>query len=198
MTSRAALGVREHSGWAIVVAVAGEVGTGSVIERRRISLLAPGMPTEPYHAAVGVPLDVAPSLLRDSYESARDCARKELVRVIGDLRDRGYDVTALGCGVSAAPVRVPIERLLKSHPLLHGAEGDLFRDAVADAAEALGLAQVRTPWKEVWGQLAAALGSDARETVTQLGAGLGPPWASDEKEACAAAWLALLVHGRGD
>ncbi|MEX1103974.1 MAG: hypothetical protein WED87_06975, partial [Dehalococcoidia bacterium] len=96
-----------------------------------------------------------------------------------------------------SPVRVPLERVLKAHPLLHASEGDLFRDAVAEAAEGLGLAVSRSPWKELWAQAGAELGGlDARELVARMGAGLGPPWASDQKEACAAAVLALALDRR--
>ncbi len=196
MEAPAAIGIREHSGWAALVAIAGDPAP-AVIDRRRISLLALGMPGEAYHAAVGMPLEVARSRVREAFESARECARREIGTAVAALHQQGYEVTAIGCGVSPSPVRVPLERVLKAHPLLHASEGDLFRDAVAEAAGGLGLAVARVPWKELWAQAGAELdGIDVRDAVTQLGAALGPPWASDQKEACAAAWLALrLVAG---
>ncbi len=194
MSSPAAIGVRDHSGWAALVVVGGELGTPRVVDRRRISLLAPGMPFEPYHTVVGMPVEAARARLRESFESARECARRELSTVAAELRSSGYEATAVGCGVSASPVRVPLERVLKAHPLLHASTGDLYRDAVAEAVEGMGLAVSRVPWKELWTQVGAELGGiDVREAVAQLGASLGPPWASDQKEACAAALLALTL-----
>jgi hypothetical protein len=134
--------------------------------------------------------------LRESYESAQRRAREELAAAMAELSDKGYVVVAIGGGVSGAPVKVPLERILKAHPLLHASEGELFRDALAEAAESLGLAVRRVPWKEVWTQLAAEIGAEARGRVEGLGAGLGPPWAADQKEACAAAWLALVTFMR--
>ena len=189
--------MRDHSGWAALVAVAGDVRVPEVVDRRRISLLAPGMPFEPYHAAAGMPVEVARERLRESFESARECARRELAAALDELRGRGYVARALATGVSASPVRVPLERVLRAHPLLHASEGELFRDAVAEAAEGLGLAVTRVPWREVWAQAGAELGGiDVREAVAQIGAALGPPWAADQKEACAAAWLALALSNK--
>jgi hypothetical protein len=187
-----ALGIRDHSGWAALVALSGGIDAPAVIDRRRLWLLEPGMPTEPYHAVAGIPADVARPRLRESYESALRCARNELAGVVADLGTRGYEVLAMGGGVSGSPVKVPLERVLRAHPLLHASEGELFRDVLAEAAESLGLAVRRVPWKEVWAQLEGELGPvDGRARVNALGAALGPPWAADQKEACAAAWLAL-------
>src|SRR5712692_8847232 len=61
--TRAALGLRAHSGWAALVVVAGSLRSTAVlsvpsvpsapcvINRRRIELAAPGIPKQPYHAA---------------------------------------------------------------------------------------------------------------------------------------------------
>lgn len=189
---RAAIGIRDHSGWAAAVVVAGDPAVPVVLQRRRLSLLEPGMAAEPYHAVAAVPVELASARLRESYESALRCARDEIRLAVADLKATGHEVVAMGGGVSASPVRLPLERILKAHPLVHASEGELFRDALAEAAESLGLNVRRFPWKEIWPQLQAELGIDARERAHALGANLGPPWAADQKEAAAAAWLALL------
>jgi hypothetical protein len=191
---RAAIGIRDHSGWAAAIVLAGDIASPVVLERRRLWLMEPGMPTEPYHAVAALPVELASARLRESYESALRCARDEIRLAVADLKAAGHEVVAMGGGVSASPVRVPLERILKAHPLLHASEGELFRDVLAEAAESLGLNVRRFPWKEIWPQLEAEIGIDARDRVQALGANLGPPWAADQKEAAAAAWLALLPH----
>jgi hypothetical protein len=111
----------------------------------------------------------------------------ELAAVVAELERRGYAVTALGCGVSPSPVRVPLERVLKAHPLLHASEGDLFRDAVAEAAEGWGWRFAACHGKRSGLNFAASSVTSMRERVAKLGADLGPPWTSDQKEASAAA-----------
>ncbi len=197
MASSAVIGVRDHSGWAALVALSGGIDAPAVIDRRRLWLLESGMPAEPYHAVAGMPADVARPLLREAYESALRCARDELAGAVAQLGARGYEVVGMGGGVSGSPVKVPLERVLRAHPLLHASEGELFRDALAEAGESLGLAVRRVPWKEVWAQLEAELGPiDGRVRVNALGGAMGPPWAADQKEACAAAWLALASIAR--
>ena len=62
---RAAIGIRAHSGWAAVVAVAGDSGEVRVIDRRRIIVVDSDGPRakQPYHFAENLPLGEAQSHL---------------------------------------------------------------------------------------------------------------------------------------
>jgi hypothetical protein len=55
---RAALGVRMHSGWGVLVAVCGDAHSLEVIERRRIATTDQAMPgaKQPYHYAASLGL----------------------------------------------------------------------------------------------------------------------------------------------
>ena len=55
---RAALGIRMHSGWGVLVAVSGDADSLQVIDRRRIVTTDPGTPgaKQPYHYAAGIKL----------------------------------------------------------------------------------------------------------------------------------------------
>jgi len=190
----AALGIREHSGWGMLVVVVEQAAGLEVILRRKVALLADGLPREPFHAAARMSLDDAQRLVDAAYESARDCAAAALAEAREELTARDIAVRALGCGVGATPVRAPFAKVMTSHALLHASEGEMYRDAVAEAASAVGLAVARAPWKEMWAQAGAELGiaPDAlRDRIAALRAVIGPPWGSDEKEACVAGWLAL-------
>lgn len=145
-----------------------------------------------------MPLEEALSLVNAAEESARACARGALEAARAELGAAGHEVVAVGARIGMSPITAPFEKVMVSHALLHGSEGDMYRDAVADAAKRLGFAVSRAPWREVWSELGAEVGiaPDAlREQVAGMRAVAGAPWTSDEKEACAAAWLALVRHG---
>src|SRR5260370_42663941 len=73
MTS-AALGFRAHSGWAVVVAVAGSPLSPVVLHRQRVELVDSGLPKQPYHAAEPLELKKAEALANRSVDGARRLA----------------------------------------------------------------------------------------------------------------------------
>ncbi len=194
---KAALGLRAHSGWAALVAVAGTRGSIEVVDRRRIELSAskaPG-PKQPYHEAEGQKLEKARQIVTRYAEEAGRLATEEFRTVLADLKNRGHEV--VGCGLLLASGRpLPVlESILASHALIHSADGELFRDAVADAAKKHRLNLVRAKEKEVVAQAASSLRldpADLQSRVAGLGKTVGPPWTQDQKLAAIAAWLALV------
>ena len=85
-------------------------------------------------------------------------------------------------------------RALSAHAMLHAAEGELYRDALADAADALGLPVTLVPPRDTPRLGRRVLGcdeEDLRARLTELGRPFGPPWTRDHKDAVVAA-LALL------
>ena len=194
---KAALGLRAHSGWAALVAVAGTRGSIEVVDRRRIELSAsqaPG-PKQPYHEAEGQKLEKARQIVTRYAEQAGRLATEELRAVLADLKTRGHSV--VGCGLLLASGRpLPdLESILASHALIHSADGELFRDALAGAAKKHRLNLVRVKEKEVVGEAASRLhleATDLQSRVAGLGKTVGPPWTQDQKLAAIAAWLALV------
>jgi hypothetical protein len=88
--------------------------------------------------------------------------------------------------------------VLRSHALLHLAEGELYRGAICDAADARGLAVVPIDPKHGISETAHALGAAPEpfaQRLAALRAELGPPWQADHRLATAAALAAL--HGAG-
>jgi len=195
---RAGVGFREHTGWAAMVALGGGVTTPVVLARTRYELCQDDLPRGVYHAARRMDLDNADRLVRQVALTARDGAEWQLRRTIAELEATGYKV--VGTAV-AAPRQVPddLSEILGSHALVHTAEGQLFREALAGAARELGLAVTRFVQHELYEEAADHVGtSDAslRAQLTGLGRALGPPWQRDQKDAAAAAWLALASTGR--
>ena len=69
---RAAIGIRAHSGWAAVVAVAGDLGEVRIMDRHRIVVVDSDGPRgkQPYHFAENLPLSEAQSHLDRCKETA--------------------------------------------------------------------------------------------------------------------------------
>ncbi len=189
-----ALGLRAHSGWAALVAIAGSPGSPKVIERRRIELTAPGIVRQPYHAVEGLSLKKADHYIRRCISGTKLLARKAFRSVIKELEGNGYGVVA--CGVLLASGR-PLPKLvviLGSHPLLHTAEGELFRNALIHAGECCGLSITRVRERGLFASAESILGftaGDLQRRIAEMGRPIGPPWSQDQKFAALAAWLAL-------
>lgn len=196
MLTGAALGFRAHSGWAAVVALAGLVRSPAVVVRTRIELVGPGNPhaRQPYHAAAELELKQAEKLIAQCLKETKQMARQGLRILIKDLRKKGYEVS--GCCVLQASGRsLPaLEKILASHPLLHTAEGILFRHVLAHAGEHCKLPVAAVRERELFMQGTAKLRistDELQRRLTEMGKPFGPPWGQDEKFAALAAWLAL-------
>jgi len=189
----AAIGFRDHSGWAIAIAIGLELGgTPVLLERSRLTICPDNLPRQPYHAVAerGFPRDT----IRLVEEAALGSATDELARLRETLSTGGHDVVAAGIGHAAGSIPASLEAILRTHTLLHAAEGRLFREALAEAAAEIGLAVSRFLQRDVMSLAASAL--DAAPTaldahLTAIGKGAGPPWRKDHREAAAAAIIAL-------
>jgi hypothetical protein len=186
-----AIGFRNHTGWAVAVAVSAEP---LVRDRRRIELCDPALPWQAFHAASGLPIEEARQVVARVERSAAEAAERELLGLVQELGGQGHRIRSVAIPVTTSPVPQELSTVLGSHPLLHAAEGQLYREALAEAAQAAGLPMVRFTIKDLVADAAAALGcspTTVREIIAKLGQGLGAPWAKDQKDAATAALLAL-------
>lgn len=193
-----ALGLRAHSGWAALVAVAGPEETPVVVDRRRIALSGHGIPKQPYHAAENLALEKARDRIRLWLSGSRRLATQALREVVGKLRRDGHEV--VGCGLLLASGRPlpPLAAVLASHALIHTADGEHFREAIRHAAGRSKLPVTAVREKDVWARACAErlLAIDAlQREVRVLGKPLGAPWTQDQKLAALVAGIAL--HGAG-
>ena len=196
-TSPAAIGLRAHSGWAALVAVAGSLRSPAVLFRRRIELVDPAVTgaKQPYHEAEGKKLPKAREIIHRCSTDAKRLARKALQEAVAELQRSGHHVA--GCGLLLASGRPlpPLEAILASHALIHTADGELFRAALAGASEDAGVPVTRVREKELLARSAAGFRLSAEEIqrrVKEIGKPLGPPWTQDEKFAALVGWMALL------
>lgn len=191
---RAALGFRAHTGWAVVVGLAGPAGSPSVVCRRRLDLAPGRLRPDLYHAARALDLDQAAGLVRAGTEAAAAAAERAVRDVVSELAAAG--ARAPVSAVLTGTVRMPtaLQAILASHALLHAAEGALFREALMAASEASGMRVSAIPEREVRRLAGTALELAPEvldERLGAMGRAAGPPWRQDEKLAALAAWTAL-------
>jgi hypothetical protein len=194
--SPAVLGLRAHSGWAALVAVGGTAGAPQVLDRRRIEMADDPEAKQPYHAAEDLPLGEAQALLDRFARVARQRAAAGLGAALADLRADGYDVVGAIVLTASGKPRPGLEAILASHALIHTADGEHFRDALAFAGKQHRVAVARIREKDLAAQAARCLGQSApalQATVTAWGKALGPPWTQDQKLSALAAWLGLAL-----
>ena len=191
---RVAFGLKAHSGWAALVVLAKESGTYVVIDRRRIELVDERWAKQPYHAAEGCKPDIARDLVKRGVDSANRIALRELRSALTLEEKRGNKVVGCGVLVTDPMPGWTVDEILAVHFRMHKAEGVLFRDALAVAAEKCNVAVVRVQEKvlsEVAEKKLKMTSADLTRTITVLGKSVGAPWAKDQKEAAVAAMIAL-------
>jgi hypothetical protein len=192
----AALGLRAHSGWAALVALAGDGTSVEVIDRRCVEMTDPRRPLskQPYHAAEDLPLEKAAGLLDGYAKTARELADRALGQVVADLRGKGYRPVGSALLLASGRPLPKLEAILASHALIHAADGEHFRQALAVSCQARGLPLLRIAERELPRRAEATLKQPAarlQAAVGDLGRGLGPPWTEDQKLAALAAWVVL-------
>ena len=181
-----------HTGWAAAVLVGGTARKPVVVDRRRVTLCPETLPRQVYHAAQDMPPAKAALLVREVH-AAVDALTDEVLDELADIARPHGPLVAVG--VTGYPRDVPaLDSVLKSHALLHLAEGELYRGAICDAADQRGLTVVPIHPKDGIRETAHALGAAPEpfaRRLTDLRADLGAPWQADHKLATAAALAAL-------
>jgi hypothetical protein len=198
---RAALGFSVHTGWAALVALsAGSPAVASIeiLDRRTVQMIPGSDPEGPrfvYHAAAKLSPAAAERFVRESAERAASAATEALRAAAAELSARGHRAVAAGVVVGDGRPAPALDAILRSHALIHAAEGVLFRRAIRRASEALELRVAEIRAKELPARAAAALGiapAKLAERLSGIGRAAGRPWAKDQRDACLAACVALL------
>ena len=196
---KVAFGMKAHSGWAALVVLGARNRELLVIDRRRVELVEKDEASwakQPYHAAEPLNADDARKLVRRGIETARRIAVREMRAAIKRARQAGHEIAACAILMGDPMPDWTVDEILAVHFRMHKAEGVLFRDALARAAETCGLRFLGIPEKELDEQAERTLTTPVnslRKTIASLGKSVGPPWGKDQKDAALAAMIAL--HG---
>ena len=191
--STAVLGFRPHTYWTAVVAVAGSLKTPQVLERRRI-VFATGLERFVYHQAENMDLAKAQALIDDVRAATQANAAREIGALLADLQNEGVEVSAAATAAGTARLPDSLADIVAVHARMHAAEGEFYRDVVAEGCRAVGLEVHRVVERDAPGLVAAQLHIDAAQLearMMQMGAALGPPWNEDFRLATQAAWSQL-------
>jgi hypothetical protein len=172
-----ALGVSPRSSSALVIALTGPPDV-RLLARTHVDLVGDDLPAQAYHAAAGLPLPQAERLVQRWAEEALSSAAACFAELMADGR-----VVAVGIAAVVRPVP-DLDVVLRSHPLLHLAEGQLAREALAEAATRAGLP---VHYLDPKGSHDPA----AVERTVALGRIAGPPWRKEHRMAALAALAAL-------
>ena len=195
---RAALGIRMHSGWGVLVAVGDAI---DIIDRRRIVVTDDNGPrgNQPFHCAQELGLLEAEEYLSKYRTKSERLAQEEIGVAVKKLNGQGYDVAVAALLLASGRPLPVLSKILASHPLIHAAEGELFREVVNDACKSLKVPVVRYRERDLeeLGKVSLTCSMrTAKERVASGGKAVGPPWTADHKAAALAAYLALRMIGK--
>lgn len=195
----AAVGVAEHGNSAVLVTVAAD---GSLLDRRRVDLTEPGMPTHPHHHegswAVGRYLNTPgarPMALADAValvERVRVAAERGAHESLAAVADAiAVPIACIALRVCPALPPTIAERIADNRAQTY-ADTVMYRQALAQAAEARGWTVRWYDAARVFDDAAAALGDpDVAAFLRAMGRAAGPPWQARQKLAAAAALAAI-------
>jgi len=193
---QAGFAIRVHSGWGALVAVTGNPTAAEILKRSRIDIVnrkAAGA-VQPYHFAQGQPLPAAERHLAKCAADSEKLAFEGLREALEEIRPAEAQIS--GCAILMGSGRAlpELSKILASHPLIHTAEGEFFRQAFWKAAERLEIPVMGFKERDLNQQALSVFGKAAAETertIANLGKVMGPPWTADQKMATLAALLFL-------
>jgi hypothetical protein len=190
--------VADHTGWAHVVCVAARDSVPAVVERRRVKLIDPGLPTQPYeHDTTAMREDDANALIARVRRSAAARSLEALQRLVAELAP-AHTVVALAIRkppFDTLPATVADARA--SDRVRNSADGMIFQLALCRAARELDvdvqLCRRREEVSLAAGRLEVAP-DVIEEFVARSGRPSGPPWTEEHRRAYAAGIAALAAH----
>jgi hypothetical protein len=178
-TRKAVAGISDHRGWAVVVTVA---EPGDVVDRRRITLIDEGLPTQPlHHPEPNASLSETEARVRAVVDSANDHALRGLKALRDDLSPR-FRLAAITLPEGPGGLPNTVAEILASYMASVTADTRIYRDALCAAAAELDVVVVRHSRR-------FKMPSDA--LLRAPGKTLGPPWREEHRLAFAAGLAAL-------
>lgn len=194
----ASVGVVQHVNSAVLITIA---LSGELLDRRRIALTEPGLPTHPHHhegswamgrylstpGARTLSLADAVALVERVQACAEQGAREGFAALARDLPVPIARVAIRRCPV----VPSTIEARIADSRVQTFADSVMYREALARAAAARGWTVHRYEQEQVYEDAAVALdGKDVDGFLRAMGRAAGPPWQAAHKLAAAAALAA--------
>jgi hypothetical protein len=187
------LGIADHLGWAVAVSASTD---GTVVDRRRIELVDPGLPAAPVHHKGG------PHVM---HHGGRPFGDDELAALVTMVRASAVRVGVASLDELATSLPEPITSMsLRAWPegfpadiatqrrVPYEAQADaiMYRQVLAELGRARGWWIDRYDAKTVEAEATRRLGERADEVLRRPREILGPPWSKDHRTALAATIMA--------
>ena len=194
---RAALAFKAHIGWGYGVLVAEADGGVEILAKQRVTMRETFEEAAVYH--VGHERGLSANEVQPAIDAALLASVARAKDAIGALAASAAERSSLEVAAVLSGSGRPLPALdviLRSHPLVHAAEGELYRMALVRACEAAGLRVLRVPAKGLPDRAQTVLRLPQRVAVARLdsaGAASGKPWAAEQRECALAAWIALAT-----
>jgi hypothetical protein len=192
----AAFGFRMHSGWGVLVAVCGNADSMEIVHRCRIVVMDSSIPggKQPYHYAAELPDEKRGQHISKCATLSESMARAAIEESLQELQKRQYQIKSAAVLMASGRVLPSLSKILASHPLIHTAEGEFFRNAVIEACAELKVLVEQIRERELDDRAKSAFGKSAAQVsrkISGMRTILGPPWTADYKTAALAALLSL-------
>jgi hypothetical protein len=186
----AVVGVSDHGGWVILMTAASD---GALVDRRRVELVDPGLPTMPHHHdGQKLAIEDAVALVERVRASAERNAKARLEALAVEVG--AIDGIALRV---CPPLPETVAERIENYRAMCVADWVMYRQTLAKAATERGWFVHWYDAKRVFADAARAL---KRENLDDLfdaiKAAVGPPWQKDHKMALAAAIAAAHADRR--
>ena len=178
------MGIAHHLGWAVAVtASAGH----EVVDRRRIELIEPGMPTAPIeHEAKALDGDASARMVAEVRASALRATSASLDQLAASLPE-----VIVSISLRAWPLDFPDDIVVQRRPPYESrADSVMYCQVLSECAHVRGWAVHLFDAKAVEAQAARILGARAGDVLYCPRSALGPPWTRDHRIALAATIVA--------
>ena len=170
------VGIADHFGWAVAVTAAAD---HTVVDRRRIELVEPGVTPAPIHYESHRLDDADTAALVDE-------VRASVARATAAAFDALPD-SIVSISMRTWPPDFPDDiAVQRRSPWEARADAVMYRQILAEVAQARGWDVHLYDAKDVVGQATALLGDRADAVLHGPRATLGPPWTKDHRVALAA------------
>ena len=182
------VGIAHHLGWAAVVTASDD---HEVVDRRRVSLIEPGVAAAPiHHEGKGLGTEEAAALVARARASALRATSASLDE-LGAALSEGIASVSLRAWPSDFPVDLVTQRRA---PYEARADSVMYRQVLAEVAQVRGWALHLYDAKDVEIEAARVLGERASAVLHGPRSVLGPPWGKDQRMALAATIVASVEH----
>lgn len=178
------LGIAHHLGWAVAVTASAD---HEVVDRRRIGLVDPGMPSAPiHHEGRSLDDDAVAAMVATVRASALRATSASLEELASGLPEPIVSIS-----LRAWPDDFPVEiAVLRRAPFEARADSVMYREVLAECASVRGWDVLFFDANDVEQHAAQLLGERGDDVLRGPRERLGPPWTKDHRIALAATIVA--------